>query len=127
VLDQEEALRPESVKIWPDGNVSLDAKNEAKPEVYRRGDVEEGFRTAEHVFEDRYTPQPTYTTHRWSPVFASLVGKGTSSLCIPRPKAPRIAAMTCERFGDTRRESARHLQIHGRADSATRTRIRMLT
>ena len=55
VLDQEEALRPESVKIWPDGNVSLDAKNEAKPEVYRRGDVEEGFRTADHVFEDRYS------------------------------------------------------------------------
>ncbi len=55
VLDQEEALRPESVKIWPDGNVSLDAKNEAKPEVYRRGDVEEGFRIADRVFEDRYT------------------------------------------------------------------------
>src|SRR6202007_1859015 len=29
VLDQEEALRPESVKIWPDGNISLDAKNQA--------------------------------------------------------------------------------------------------
>src|SRR3984893_12675497 len=33
VLDQEEALRPESVKIWPDGNVSPTAKNEALPEV----------------------------------------------------------------------------------------------
>jgi xanthine dehydrogenase molybdenum-binding subunit len=55
VLDQEEALRPESVKIWPDGNISLNVKNEAKPEVYRRGDVEEGFRTSDHVFEDRYT------------------------------------------------------------------------
>jgi xanthine dehydrogenase molybdenum-binding subunit len=55
VLDQEEALRPESVKIWPDGNISLDAKNETKPEVYRRGDVEEGFRKADRVFEDRYT------------------------------------------------------------------------
>src|ERR1700694_113622 len=48
VLDQEEALRTESVKIWPDGNVSLNAKNEALPEVYRRGEVEEGFRTADH-------------------------------------------------------------------------------
>jgi len=55
VLDQEEALRPESVKIWPDGNISLDTKNQAEPEVYRRGNVEEGFRTADHVFEDRYT------------------------------------------------------------------------
>jgi xanthine dehydrogenase molybdenum-binding subunit len=55
VLDQEDALRPESVKIWPDGNISLTAKNEAKPEVYSRGNVEEGFRTSDHVFEDRYT------------------------------------------------------------------------
>src|SRR6202521_587149 len=49
VLDQEEALRPESVKIWPEGNISLNAKNEALPEVYRRGNIEEGFRTADHV------------------------------------------------------------------------------
>src|ERR1700730_14157965 len=55
VLDQEEALRPESVKIWPEGNVSLDTKNEAEPEIYRRGDVEEGLRKADHVFEDRFT------------------------------------------------------------------------
>jgi xanthine dehydrogenase molybdenum-binding subunit len=55
VLDQEKALSPESVKIWPEGNLSLDAKNQAEPEVYRRGNVEEGFRTADFVFEDRYT------------------------------------------------------------------------
>jgi xanthine dehydrogenase molybdenum-binding subunit len=55
VLDQEEALKPDAVKIWPDGNISLTAKNEAKPEVYSRGNVEEGFRTSDHVFEDRYT------------------------------------------------------------------------
>jgi len=55
VLDQEEALRPESVKIWPEGNVSLNVKNEAEPEVSRRGNIEEGFRTADLVFEDRYT------------------------------------------------------------------------
>ncbi|PYU20535.1 MAG: hypothetical protein DMG30_20835 [Acidobacteria bacterium] len=55
VLDQEAALRPESVKIWPEGNLSPTAKNEMEPEVYRRGNVEEGFRTADFVFEDRYT------------------------------------------------------------------------
>ena len=55
VLDQEEALKPDAVKIWPDGNLSLTAKNEAKPEFYKRGNVEEGFRTSDHVFEDRYT------------------------------------------------------------------------
>jgi CO/xanthine dehydrogenase Mo-binding subunit len=55
VLDQEEALKPESVKIWPEGNIALNAKNQAEPEVYRRGSVEDGFRTSDHVFEDRYT------------------------------------------------------------------------
>lgn len=55
VLDQEEALRPESIKIWPQGNLSPTSKNEVEPEVYRRGDIEEGFRKADFVFEDRYT------------------------------------------------------------------------
>ena len=55
VLDQEEALRPESVKIWPEGNIALSVKNEAEPEFYQRGNVEEGFRTSDFVFEDRYT------------------------------------------------------------------------
>ncbi len=55
VLDQEAALRPESVKIWPEGNISPDVKNKLEPEVYRRGNVEEGFRTADFVFEERYT------------------------------------------------------------------------
>src|SRR5256712_1530276 len=55
VLDQEAALRPGSVKIWPEGNISPDVKNKVEPEVYRRGNVEEGFRTADFVCEDRYT------------------------------------------------------------------------
>jgi len=55
VLDQEAALRPESVKIWPEGNISPDVKNKVEPEVYRRGNVEEAFRAADFVFEDRYT------------------------------------------------------------------------
>jgi len=55
VLDQEAALRPDSIKIWPEGNLSPTAKNEMEPEVYRRGNIEAGFRTADFVFEDRYT------------------------------------------------------------------------
>src|SRR5258707_9370264 len=42
VLDQEGALRPESVKMWPGGNISLNGKNEAELEVYQRRRVEEG-------------------------------------------------------------------------------------
>jgi CO/xanthine dehydrogenase Mo-binding subunit len=55
VLDPEEALRPETVEIQPGGNLSPNAKGERAPEVYRRGNVEEGLRTADRVFEDRYT------------------------------------------------------------------------
>jgi len=55
VLDQEEALKPESVKIWPEGNLALSVENTAEPEIYKRGNVEEGFRTSDFVFEDRYT------------------------------------------------------------------------
>jgi len=55
VLDPEEALKPGAVQIWPDGNVSLDNQNQAKPMTQVRGKVEDGFRAADHVFEDRYT------------------------------------------------------------------------
>ncbi|HYV63008.1 MAG TPA: molybdopterin-dependent oxidoreductase, partial [Bryobacteraceae bacterium] len=55
VLDPEEALKPGAVQIWPEGNTSLDNQNEAKPMTQSRGKVEDGFRAADHVFEDRYT------------------------------------------------------------------------
>ncbi|HTA43636.1 MAG TPA: molybdopterin-dependent oxidoreductase [Bryobacteraceae bacterium] len=55
VLDQEEALKPSAPKIWPDGNISLDVQNEAKPMRQSRGNIEEGLRASEHVFEDRYS------------------------------------------------------------------------
>jgi len=55
VLDPEEALKPGAVQIWPEGNVSLDNQNEPKPMSLVRGKVEDGFRAADHVFEDRYT------------------------------------------------------------------------
>jgi len=55
VLDPEEALQPGAPPIHPGGNLSPDAEGKHEPEVYRRGDVEEGFRTADLVLEDRYT------------------------------------------------------------------------
>ena len=55
VLDQEEALEPGAVQIWPEGNLSPNARNETQPQTFRRGNVEEGFKAAAHVFEDRYT------------------------------------------------------------------------
>ena len=55
VLDQEEALKPGAPQIWPEGNISLNARNEALPMGQKRGDVEAGFKASEHVFEDRFT------------------------------------------------------------------------
>jgi len=55
VLDPEEALKPGAVQIWPEGNLSPNARNETLPLGVRRGNVEEGFRSADHVFEDRYS------------------------------------------------------------------------
>jgi len=55
VLDQEEALKPGAVQIWPEGNLGLNAKNEALPLGVKRGNVQEGFQTADQVFEDRYS------------------------------------------------------------------------
>ncbi len=54
VIDPEEALEPSAPLIWPEGNLALDAENEAKPGTRREGDVEVGFQAADQVFEDRY-------------------------------------------------------------------------
>jgi xanthine dehydrogenase molybdenum-binding subunit len=55
VLDQEAALEDGAVKIWPEGNISLNARNEAVPNVSRRGDVAKAFAEADRVFEERYS------------------------------------------------------------------------
>ncbi|MBI4885790.1 MAG: xanthine dehydrogenase family protein molybdopterin-binding subunit [Acidobacteria bacterium] len=57
VLDHEEALTPDAPKIWPEGNLSLDVENQAKPLAQRRGNVDEALGRAAHVFEDRYSTQ----------------------------------------------------------------------
>jgi len=55
VLDPEEALEPGAVQIWPEGNLSPNARNEIQPLGTRRGNVQAGFASADHVFEDRYS------------------------------------------------------------------------
>jgi putative selenate reductase molybdopterin-binding subunit len=55
VLDHEDALKPEAPKIWPEGNLALNNRNEAAPMTQKRGDVNAGFAAADEVFEDRYT------------------------------------------------------------------------
>lgn len=55
VLDHEAALEPGAPAVWPEGNLALDARNEAQPMRSGGGDVEEGFRQADRVFEDRFS------------------------------------------------------------------------
>ncbi len=55
VLEPEDALEPEAVRIWPEGNLSLNAQNQAQPQTTRRGNVQDGFKASDFVFEDRYT------------------------------------------------------------------------
>jgi CO/xanthine dehydrogenase Mo-binding subunit/aerobic-type carbon monoxide dehydrogenase small subunit (CoxS/CutS family) len=55
VLDPEEALKPGAPQIWPEGNLSPNARNEHVPIGVKRGNVEEGFTASDRVFEDRYS------------------------------------------------------------------------
>ncbi len=55
VLEPEEALEPDAVKIWPEGNLAPDVDNGLQPMTTRRGDTEAGFAAADRVFEDRYS------------------------------------------------------------------------
>ncbi|MCU1385466.1 MAG: hypothetical protein JWL71_4163 [Acidobacteria bacterium] len=55
VLDPEEALKPGAPQIWPEGNLSPNARNETVPIGAKRGNLDEGFGASDHVFEDRYS------------------------------------------------------------------------
>src|SRR5476649_2007452 len=55
VLDPEEALKPGAPQIWPEVNLSPNVRNETVPIGAKRGNVEDGFASADHVFEDRYS------------------------------------------------------------------------
>jgi xanthine dehydrogenase molybdenum-binding subunit len=55
VLDPEDALKADAPPIYPEGNFAPNARNQREPEVYRRGNVQQGFDASDHVFEGRYT------------------------------------------------------------------------
>jgi len=55
VVDQEAALKPDAPKIWPEGNLCLNNRNEPVPLGQKRGDVEKAFASSPHVFEDRFS------------------------------------------------------------------------
>ncbi len=55
VLDMNDALTPDAPKIWPEGNLSPNNRNETQPISARRGNVAEALKTSARVFEGRYT------------------------------------------------------------------------
>lgn len=55
VLDPELALGADAASIHPGGNLSPNDKREPLPDTYRRGDIEEGFRTSDRIFEGSYS------------------------------------------------------------------------
>jgi xanthine dehydrogenase YagR molybdenum-binding subunit len=56
VLDHEEALKPGAVQIWPEGNLSPNARNENPAARHTAvGTCRPGSRRPTHVFEDRYS------------------------------------------------------------------------
>ena len=54
VLEPEAALEDDAPKIWPEGNLCPDFRNNFEPMTSDIGDVEEGFSDADQVFEEKY-------------------------------------------------------------------------
>ncbi len=69
LLDAEEAVKPQAVKIYPEGNIVLEPAD-----TLNRGDVEEGFRQADVILEEKYkthmlqhvTLEPRVTVTSWN-------------------------------------------------------------
>ena len=113
VLDPEEALQPGAPEIQPGGNLSPNNRGQHEPEVYRRGNLEEGFRAAGRVFEDHYTSahvnnaqlEPRVSLAQWEgdhlTVFASTQGISNCHTEIARDLklAPEKVRVICQFMG----------------------------
>src|SRR6266852_6245227 len=113
VLDPEEALRPGAVEIQPGGNLAPNGKGEREPEVYRRGNVDQGLRAADRVFEDRYTSvhvnnaqlEPRVSIAAWNgdklTVYASTQGISNcqSDMAKDLQLAPENVRVICQFMG----------------------------
>ena len=55
VLEPEDALKPGAPEIQPGGNLSPNARGAHEPEAFRRGNIDEGLKAADRVFEDQFS------------------------------------------------------------------------
>ena len=113
VLDPEESLRPDAVEIQPGGNLSPNARGEHQPDVYRRGNANEGLSAADRVFEDRYTSahvnnaqlEPRVSVAEWNgdklTVYASTQGISNCHTDIAKDLelAPEKVRVICQFMG----------------------------
>ena len=113
VLDPERALAVGAVAIHAGGNLSPGEKGDRLPETYRRGDIEEGFRTSDRVFEDHYTTphinnaqmEPRVSVASWAEdkltVYASTQGISNcrDDLATDLGLKPEQVRVVCEYMG----------------------------
>ena len=113
VLDPEEALKPGAPENQPGGNLSPNNQGQRQPEVYRRGNLDEGLRAADRVFEDHYTSahinnaqlEPRVSIAQWEgdrlTVFASTQGISNCHTEIARDLklAPENVRVICQFMG----------------------------
>jgi xanthine dehydrogenase YagR molybdenum-binding subunit len=55
LTDLEEAIKPGAIEIHPGGNRSPNNQRQALPQTYKRGNVADGLKAADRVFEDKFT------------------------------------------------------------------------
>ena len=55
LTDLEEALKPGAIAIHEGGNLSLNNQRQPLPQTYKRGNVADGLKAADRVFEDNFT------------------------------------------------------------------------
>ena len=113
VLDPERALSDSSAPIHPKGNLSPNEKREPKPETYARGNVEEGLRASERIFEGKFSSphinnaqmEPRVSMARWDgeklTVYASTQGISNckEDLATDLGLAPEQVRVVCEFMG----------------------------
>ena len=113
VLNAEDALKPGAVEIQPGGNLSPNNRGAREPEIYRRGDIEAGLRSADRVFEDHYTSvhvnnaqlEPRVSIARWDgeklTVYASTQGISNCQADIAKDLnlRPENVRVVCEFMG----------------------------
>ena len=127
VLDMNEALTAAAPKIWPEGNLSPNNRNEVQPISARRGDVAAALDDVRPACSRIATRPPSCTTRRWSRGPAWRTGTATSSPSTRRPAASPTAATTWRATSASPKTRSASSSSTWAATSATRTRTRTPT